>query len=189
MADWTVPKGRRTCAGCQREFRPAEPMVSVLFLREQALVREDRCAACEPAADRVGAVSHWRTAAPTPDQPKRAKLDAEAAGELFRRLVTDLKPEQRALCYVLGLVLVRRKSLRLVRQEEGPPLEPVPVPESGAPSTLPPPPSSLPPAPATYLILEERDTGTTYRLPDLMLSDPEIDRVTGELKDLFQGDV
>ncbi len=167
MSEWKIPKGRRACAGCQREFQPEEPILSVL--RDEvvegrpALVRDDRCSACEPGAPRDGALSHWRTAAPRPDAPKRPRIDEEAVAELFRNLASDPDPARRPLRYVLALILTRRKVLRFTGGEgEGE---------------------------ARVLLLEERATGEVHKIPDLPLSEADIDRVTDEIRGLFQGEV
>lgn len=118
VSDWTVPKGRRACDGCQRPFQPGDPLWSALVLAEGTLRRDDRCPDCHGSAPVADPLCRWRTTAPAPDQPRRTRLDVEAAAELLKRLVAD--PAHRPLCYVLALGLVRRRVLKIAGSEPGP---------------------------------------------------------------------
>ncbi len=118
MSDWHVPKGRRLCRSCETEFKPDDPLWSMLMLRESQIDRDDYCPACEPEADRSDALCVWKTTAPNLAKPKkRMRLNTEAAGDLLKRLVKEHDAKHRALCYVLALGLVRRKQLKLTGSE------------------------------------------------------------------------
>jgi hypothetical protein len=119
-AEWSVPKGRRICATCDRPFRPDEILWSTLRFDDARLVRVDRCPECRKSSPVDDAICHWKTIAPHPDRPKRSRLNTEAAGDLLKRLVDEDAAEHRALCYVLALGLVRRRKLKLTGSEPAP---------------------------------------------------------------------
>lgn len=115
MSEWQVPKGRRRCRTCETEFKPDDPLWSMLVLRESGIDRDDYCPDCQGQADRAEALCVWKTTAPNIAAPKkRTRLNTEAAGDLLKRLAVEQAPKHRALCYVLALGLVRRKQIKLI---------------------------------------------------------------------------
>jgi hypothetical protein len=64
--------------------------------------------------------SHWRTAVPEPSAKKRYLVDDEALVELFRRLEDQTDERRLAFRFVLGLVLLRKRLLRVVEQRTEP---------------------------------------------------------------------
>ena len=99
----------RSCAVTERPLEPGSVYFSVLKLEENDLTRLDYCvdAWTGPPADCVG---WWRAQVPPKEdsQPKLAPLDVML--NLFEALA-DL-PAEREFRYLLGLLLLRRRSLR-----------------------------------------------------------------------------
>lgn len=112
--------GRHTahCEATGAELAPGTETVTVLVDGEDdGLERRDFDAGAWAAladADRpADAIAQWRTVVPDPDAPKQAFVDDETLVELFRNLESDPRPARRAFRFVLGLLLVRKKLLKL----------------------------------------------------------------------------
>lgn len=59
---------------------------------------------------------YWRTSVPESGQERRLLVDDETLLDLFLRLEADERPNRIAFRFVLGLLLVRRRLLRVVGQ-------------------------------------------------------------------------
>ena len=69
-----------------------------------------------PFKDRV--LCWWRTTVPDPDAPTRRFVDDSILLDLFERLEDDDDDRRRAFRFVLGLILLRRRKLRMVDREK-----------------------------------------------------------------------
>lgn len=91
--------------------------MSVLVDAPGGLERRDYSLAAwnGPPEDAVG---YWKARAPLPEGPARPKpISPGAMLDLFEQLKESDSPDARALRYVLGLLLLRRKVLHLHRIE------------------------------------------------------------------------
>jgi hypothetical protein len=126
MNDWKYSRRTGLCSACTRAFAEQEQLFSLLRMHDGALVREDRCPACFGAAraaefEASGGLAYWRTRF-APGGGLRLDLDAlealfltvigreadGAANEVARDRVGEL-------CYLLGLLLLRKRRLKLKR--------------------------------------------------------------------------
>jgi hypothetical protein len=104
----------RACSRCGREFSPEEQYLSALFEEGAGFHRLDCCAGCWQGPP-TGSFAYWRGRVPTRDErPARFVEDGELV-ELFARLGGAVEPRQTAFRYLLGVLLVRKRLLRLVR--------------------------------------------------------------------------
>ena len=69
-----------------------------------------------PFKDRV--LCWWKTSVPHPDQPSRRFVDDSVLLDLFERLESDGDEQRQAFRFVLGLILLRRRKLRMVDREK-----------------------------------------------------------------------
>lgn len=122
MNDWRIHRREPSCARCERAFVEGDLIFSMLYLEGERLRREDHCEACfEEPGDPKGELLFWRTRH-TLDRRARFAVDFEAIEELFLALDGVREPAQQELRYLLALLLLRKKRLKLVgvrRQPSG----------------------------------------------------------------------
>jgi len=115
MSDWRIKKWHNGCADCGREFEEEEAFYSFLLLEAEAFGREDRCVACfEKGGARSGSSIFWKTRRP-PEGKRRLALDFEVVEQLFMALRDREEERLQELAYLLSLLLLRKKRLKLVR--------------------------------------------------------------------------
>ena len=114
MNDWRIHRREPSCARCQRAFAEGEGIFSMLYLQGEHLRREDHCEACfEEPGESKGELLFWRTRHAL-DRQKRFAVDFEAIEELFLALEGSPDPARAELRYLLSLLLLRKKRLKLV---------------------------------------------------------------------------
>jgi hypothetical protein len=120
MTDYQIQASSRRCAATGREIRPGEAYYSVLLEEGGTFTRRDYS---EPAwaGPPAGALGFWRTRLQAGQAPRRLPIDDELLLECFRRLEGEHEPGKLGFRYVLALLLVRRRRLRLEdgRREAG----------------------------------------------------------------------
>jgi hypothetical protein len=115
LLDFEVQRCTRRCAATGRELTPGEECYSVLAVEGAEVVRHDYCRdAWRGAPD--SALSWWKTAVPNP-AAKKIKL---APNDVLLALFDELSDriDQQDLRYVLTLLLIRRRVLRLDLMED-----------------------------------------------------------------------
>ena len=115
MIDWKIQRREEGCARCERPFDDGEAHFSVLVIEPESLGREDRCVACFEADDTLADdLVFWRTRRVL--KAKRGlAVDFESVERLF--LALEGRDEERLieLRYLLSLLLMRKKRVKLVR--------------------------------------------------------------------------
>ena len=108
--DFEIQRSTRRCAATDRALEPGELCYSVLEVRGADVVRKD-FAASEWKGPPSEAFGWWKSRVPEP-HGKKIKL---APNEVLLRLFDELaeRPESEDMRYVLALLLVRRRVLRL----------------------------------------------------------------------------
>jgi hypothetical protein len=112
MTDYQIQAPAPRCAGSGRELKPGERIFSVLLLEGGRFVRQDygKEAWGGPPS---GFFSFWQSKVPTGTKPKKPPIDDEVLVECLGRLEDDPTPQKMSFRYVLALLLMRRKRLRL----------------------------------------------------------------------------
>jgi len=114
--------GRRgaACAGCGAALVPGRAASSALFRDpaggESAFVRKDFCAACFDDAGKRGEPFSWWTAVVPAPEEKKAVFDVGVAKEFLLRLLKEDAPERASLRYLLALLLLRKKAVKVGEQ-------------------------------------------------------------------------
>jgi hypothetical protein len=110
FSEYEVQRCSRQCAATGRTLAEGEPFYSVLIARPVGLQRLDY-AVESWAGPPDECVAWWRARVPRADE-HRVRL---APGEVLLQLFLELegRAEQAALRYVLGLLLMRRRIMRL----------------------------------------------------------------------------
>lgn len=110
LLDFEVQRCTRSCAATERALKPGDECYSVLEIDGAEVIRKDYCReAWKGAPD--SAFGWWKSRVPEPTAKKIKLAPNEVLLELFDQLAD--KNEQRDLRYVLALLLVRRRVLRV----------------------------------------------------------------------------
>jgi hypothetical protein len=119
--DWNTPRRTEQCAACAHAFDVGETFQTCLYEAPEGYERRDFCLAC-PVPDTPPAIGAWRTRRPEPAGRNPLVFDKAAMYKLFQRLEGDDDPQRLRLRFVLGLLLWRKRTLKLehtTRQDEG----------------------------------------------------------------------
>ncbi len=159
--EWQLGKGSRACTFCAKAFVPGEDHFAGVEETPGGFLRREICLTCWINRP-VALFSYWRTRVPVP--PQKPKENIQAAIAFFEKLAAegDPAPLRRKLHYLLGLILMRRRRLKLqeTRRVEG----------------------------VEVLVLEKAWTGETIELADPVILEEEIDLLRDELARLFDLD-
>ena len=129
MAVWRIAKLGRVSSLTGGPFPPDRVVVTALFGEEEE-TGEDKVKGTgftrrdyleeEATPERMdGAFCAWHTRTP-PEQPAaRRPLDLAMAKEFLQRLLDEGATERAPVCLTLGLLLMRKRRLRLVEQGDG----------------------------------------------------------------------
>ena len=115
LLDFEVQRCTRHCAATEREFRPGEWFYSVLVAEGADVFRRDYCAEAwnGPPTKCIG---WWQSHLPIESTAKPRLAPNDVLLELFDRWADELeKPDAR---YVLTLLLIRRRVLRIDEVDE-----------------------------------------------------------------------
>lgn len=114
MNDWKLGRRHGLCARCRKTFAEGEHHFSSLIVSRTEIAREDQCETCWRTGERAESLFWWRA---RHSLGKRAgvQLNLEALERLFLHLEGREELELRELRYVLCLILLRKRRLK-VRQ-------------------------------------------------------------------------
>lgn len=120
MSDWTFRRRQGSCQGCEKPFAEGERHASSLAIVGEALAREDLCAGCWLGRAGRDELFHWFT---RHREGKRGlQLDLGTLETLFVRLEGRAEPRVREMRYLLALLLLRKRRIkvdRILREAEG----------------------------------------------------------------------
>lgn len=158
--DWKFEKQKGACDACKAPFPPGQDYLAALAAQGSAFARREYCLACWPAQAADAFYSYWRTRLPAPDAPKRA--NADAAAETLAKLLAEpaLEPSRRRLAFLLSLILMQRRRLKLVET----------VTRDGT----------------EVLRLERAEDGTVIEVANPGVPDAELDSLKGEIEALMR---
>jgi len=158
MSEWKFARRRDRCNVCELVFEEGTRHVSTLSLESEALAREDLCTACWEAQGRPGETFFWYTRI---SRDRRGfRLDLPMLEQLFHRLEGRAEAGMIELRYVLCLLLMRKKRLKLVRITRDP-------------------------AEMMLVRRPRRDEGLQVLVRDLPAE--RIEELRGELAEIFEG--
>ncbi|MBE3069858.1 MAG: hypothetical protein IMZ66_06445 [Planctomycetes bacterium] len=115
--EYKIGTSSRSCQACGHEFGVGDEYFSAVVEtdEEDRLARQDFCPACWQAG--AGAFfSFWKTRIPEPEAPDRrgpALVDLGRLMQLFEHLAESPDEQAQRFRYVLALVLMRKRRLRL----------------------------------------------------------------------------
>lgn len=113
VADWKFARRRDRCSRCESAFEEGGRHVSALLFAADALTREDLCEACWERREPGGEIFHWYTR--RQEVRRGLSLDLPTLEQLFLHLAGRDEPRVLEIRYVLCLLLLRKRRLKLVR--------------------------------------------------------------------------
>jgi hypothetical protein len=160
--EWPIKHRADVCARTQRPFQPGEQFYTLLFREGEGFRREDLSEeAWSQRNENIRPFSFWKTRyEPPPAAPPEA-LAKESAEEIFRRLLAQNDPANANACYVLAVMLERKRVLKPIKNDESSSDRPV-------------------------LIYEHVKTGDVFIVPDVRLRLDEIEHVQNEVSQLLK---
>lgn len=111
--DWQFSKRNQQCSDCEHVFIDGEDVFSMLRMLDSDLQRADLCRACFGSRDESTDVVYWRTS--QHEKRQALRLDFDMLLALLDKLLSDERDDRKDLCYLLSLLLVRHRKLRLER--------------------------------------------------------------------------
>ena len=110
--EWKIGRKSPACGGCGKAFPHEAPFHSAIWLEAEGFRRRDLCDACFAAVPGAP-YSHWLTVLPKPVAKSRV-FDLGLAAEFLRRLTAEGEPAKAPLAYLLALLLVRKRAVRIL---------------------------------------------------------------------------
>lgn len=154
--EWPIKHRADACARTGRPFQAGEQFYTLLFREGDGFRREDLSEeAWAQRNENIRPFSFWKTRyEPPPAAPPEA-LAKESAEELLRRLLAENDPANANACYVLAVMLERKRVLKQVKTEQ----------EEDRP----------------VLVYEHAKNGDVFIVPDVQLRLDELDQVQSEV--------
>lgn len=110
LLEFEVQRCARRCAATDRALEPGDECYSVLEIEGADVIRKDFCTAAWQGAPET-AFGWWKSRVPEPTAKKVKLAPNDVLLELFEKLAEQ--QDQQDLRYVLALLLVRRRVLRV----------------------------------------------------------------------------
>lgn len=112
MTEWDIQSRGHTCAACQQPFADKQTYHTLLSTTATGYERRDLCPACFPAASRDGVLSFWQAEYKMPAPPPPEPIQKDTAETLLRKLAEAKGPNQAGACYILAVMLERKRILK-----------------------------------------------------------------------------
>jgi ribosome-binding factor A len=159
--EWPIKHRADACARTQRPFEPGEQFYTLLFREGDGFRREDLSEeAWAQRNENIRPFSFWKSRyEPPPAQPPEP-LPQENAEDLLRRLLAQNDPATANACYVLAVMLERKRVLKQIKTEQN---QARPV-----------------------LVYEHAKSGDVFLVPDVHLRLDEIEHVQHEVSQLLK---
>ncbi len=123
MIDWNIQSRSQACQCCGKLFLDKQPYHTMLFDEKAGFHRLDVCEPCwtaqysQGATSRKGFVSHWQGVFVVPTT-RPDPIEKETAESLLRKLVELNDPKYGAACFILAVMLERRRLLKVKDQTQ-----------------------------------------------------------------------
>ncbi|MBM4018340.1 MAG: hypothetical protein FJ288_08460 [Planctomycetes bacterium] len=162
--EYKIDSSTRRCRACERVFAAGDEYYSAVVetAEENLLARHDLCTACwKPDA---AYFSFWKTRVPQPEPPLQRGprlIDLGRLIQLFEHLAGSEDPQAVRFRYVLALVLMRKRRLRVLETRR------------------------LPGGRGEELLLREVGTQRQHTLAAPSVSEEEIRSVADRLRDIL----
>jgi hypothetical protein len=125
MNEWNIQSRARACQACEKNFADKQSYHTLLFEEKQQYHRLDICPACwesqyrEGASERKGFISQWQGVYHAPPSAPPDAIQKESAESLLRKLIQANDPRHGPVCYILAVMLERKRILKVKEQIQG----------------------------------------------------------------------
>ena len=125
MNEWNIQSRSHACQACEKAFADKQPYHTVLIEEKQQYQRLDICPACwdsqyrEGASERKGFISQWQGIYHAPPAAPVEAIQKESAESLLRKLIEANDPKHGPVCYILAVMLERKRILKVKEQIHG----------------------------------------------------------------------
>jgi hypothetical protein len=154
--EWPIKHRADSCARTGRPFQDGEQFYTLLFREGDGFRREDLSEeAWAQRNENIRPFSFWKSKYEPPPAAPPEVLGKENAEQLLQRLLLQNDPVNANACYVLALMLERKRVLKPIRNEES--------------------------AEQPVLIYEHAKTGDVFIVPDVRLRLDELEQVQSEV--------
>ncbi|HVY69145.1 MAG TPA: hypothetical protein VHH73_04420 [Verrucomicrobiae bacterium] len=122
MIDWNIQSRAHACQACAKPFADKTSYHTLLFDERQSYARLDVCEACwtgqysQGATERKGFISHWQGLYLAPPAQAPDPIQKDTAESLLRKLIELNDPKHAAACYILAVMLERKRILKVQSQ-------------------------------------------------------------------------
>src|SRR3954465_8586427 len=117
--EWPIKHRADACARTGRPFQPGEQFYTLLFREGDTFRREDLSEQASQAPnENIQPFSFWKSRYEPPPATPPEPLGKENAEELLRRLLAENNPANANACYVLAVMLERKRMLKPVKTHE-----------------------------------------------------------------------
>ena len=159
--EWTIKHRSDVCTATNRPFQEGEYFYTLLFREADGFRREDLSEeAWASRNENIQPFSFWRSRVEPAPVTKPEPLGKETAEQLFRRLIASSDAPPNA-CYVLAVMLERKRVLKQIRTEEE--------------------------GEGRVLVYEQPQTGDVFLVRDPQLRLAELESVQTEVVNLLSG--
>lgn len=110
---WHIARSSRTCAHSGAPIPQGEPFFSALVDKDDSFDRLDFTVDSWSEVDKAPFFSYWKNKGAVPKDDKRPQVDYERLLAFFDSLEGAEEQPKRLFRYVLALILIRRRHLRL----------------------------------------------------------------------------
>lgn len=115
--EWQIQARSKACAGCGKVFGEGDAYCCLLAEGGDGLERRDYCAPCWEASsaaytDAAPVISTWRGTVPPKLVPPEEPIKRTTAETLLRKYLHSTGPDEKDFCFILGLILERKRLLR-----------------------------------------------------------------------------
>jgi len=122
MIDWNIQSRAHHCQACEQKFADKQAYHTVLCDEKHEYQRMDVCETCweaqfsDGAKDRKGFISHWQGVYHAPPAQPPEAIRKDTAETLLRKLTELNDPKHAATCYILAVMLERKRLLKIQSQ-------------------------------------------------------------------------
>lgn len=122
MNDWNIQSRAHGCQTCEQKFADKQPYFTLLFAEKHELKRLDVCEPCwktrfaETTTPETNLISRWQGVYEVPPAAPPEAIQKESAETLLRKLIEQNDPSHAAACFILAVMLERKRLLKVKEQ-------------------------------------------------------------------------